>query len=313
MYANFVICLRAVLPVFMMILIGMGVKKIGWLTTEEVKKFNKFTFNMFFPPMMFRNVWESDMSKGMSWGFVFFCVFTIVATALISSLVFRRIEKDPRTVAVMVQASFRSNFVLMGLPIVTNLFGQARMGEIAAVLVVVVPVFNVAAVVVLETFRGGTIDVRSILKGVLTNPIIDGTIAGFLFVALHIPLHPMLRGVINDMADVASPLALIILGASISFQSVRAEKRQLVITVLTRLLIVPAVWTAIAVPLGIRGIHFATLTVMLCGPAAVSSFTMAQAMDCDGELAGNTVVFTSALSVGTIVLWLFFYKNLGMF
>lgn len=118
---------------------------------------------------------------------------------------------------------------------------------------------------------------------------------------------------IKDMADVASPLALIILGASISFQSVRAEKRQLVITVLTRLLIVPAVWTAIAVPLGIRGIHFATLTVMLCGPAAVSSFTMAQAMDCDGELAGNTVVFTSALSVGTIVLWLFFYKNLGMF
>lgn len=194
MYANFVICLRAVLPVFMMILIGMGVKKIGWLTTEEVKKFNKFTFNMFFPPMMFRNVWESDMSKGMSWGFVFFCVFTIVATALISSLVFRRIEKDPRTVAVMVQASFRSNFVLMGLPIVTNLFGQARMGEIAAVLVVVVPVFNVAAVVVLETFRGGTIDIRSILKGVLTNPIIDGTIAGFLFVALHIPLHPILRG-----------------------------------------------------------------------------------------------------------------------
>ena len=106
---------------------------------------------------------------------------------------------------------------------------------------------------------------------------------------------------------------MILLGASFNKSSVHAGKKNLTICVLSRLVIVPAIGLGLAAMLGVRDVALVSLIAMMAAPPAVSSYTMAEAMDSDGELAGNAVIFATPLSCVTIFLWLFLFKSLGMF
>ena len=213
----------------------------------------------------------------------------------------------------MIQAIYRSNFVIMGIPIAVNMYGHGNLAVTAMMVAVIVPIYNVLAVVTLEVFRGGTLDFAGILKKVLTNPLILGAAAGLLSVLTGLKLPAVLEDVVGDMASVATPLALVILGASIDFKSIRKCGRNLVVCVAARLVIVPAIGLTAAALLGFRDIAFVTLIAMFAAPTAVSSFTMAQSMDSDGQLAGNCVIFSTAFACFTMFLWIFLFKNLGMF
>ena len=152
-----------------------------------------------------------------------------------------------------------------------------------------------------------------ILKGVLKNPMILGAIAGALCLILeiHIP-KPVLKPV-GQIAAATTPVALIILGASFKFGSTHEHRPQLIGCILGRLIIVPAIMLSVAAALGFRGIDFVTLIAIFGTPCAVVSFAMAQQMDGDSDLAGNCVVFTSALSCLTIFCWILFFKTIGIF
>lgn len=176
---------------------------------------------------------------------------------------------------------------------------------------VVVPIFNFLAVIILEIFRGGRIDVKKIVKGIITNPLILSSMAGLILLFLNIKLPYFIEKSINDISKIATPLALIILGGSFEFNKVSGNIKQIFIGVMGKLIIVPIIFIPIAIKLGFRYIELATLMIMLTAPTAVSSFTMAEQMDGDGELAGQLVVFSSAASVFTIFIWIFIIKQLG--
>ena len=155
----------------------------------------------------------------------------------------------------------------------------------------------------MEIFRGGKVKIRSILKGIATNPLILSCAAGFLFLFLRIPIPEIVYGTLTDLSRVATPLALIILGGSIKFSKTMGYFKQIVTGLLGKLVVVPAIFLPIAAAIGFRGQDMAV---------AVSSFVMAQQMDSDGDLAGQFVVLGAALSVVTIFLWVFLFKNLGL-
>ncbi len=213
----------------------------------------------------------------------------------------------------MIQAIYRSNFVIMGLPIAINIYGHGNVGLTAVMVAIVVPVYNVMAVVTLETFRDGHVDPVAIAKRVARNPLILGAVTGIVFVLLGIRLPEIVGGTVEQLAACATPIALLILGASFKFSYAKSHVGNLTLCVVSRLFVVPAVALSLAAFLGFRGIAFVTLIAICAAPCAISSFTMAQEMDSDGDLAGSTVVFTSALCCLTMFGWLFLFKNLGMF
>ena len=164
----------------------------------------------------------------------------------------------------------------------------------------------------MEIFRGGKVKIRSILKGIATNPLILSCAAGFLFLFLRIPIPEIVYGTLTDLSRVATPLALIILGGSIKFSKTMGYFKQIVTGLLGKLVVVPAIFLPIAAAIGFRGQDMAVLISLYCSPVAVSSFVMAQQMDSDGDLAGQFVVLGAALSVVTIFLGVFLFKNLGL-
>ena len=201
----------------------------------------------------------------------------------------------------------------MGVPLVANIFGSDAVAIPTMMIAAVVPLYNVLSVFILETFRGGRFDLLNILRSVVMNPMILGGILGALCRAaeLHIPA-PILRPA-AEIAAATTPVALIILGASFRGGSFHAHLPQLIGAIAARLVIVPGIMLAIAIALGMRDVELVTLIAIYATPCAVAGFAMAQQMHADAELAGNCVVYSSALSCVTIFGWVFLLKSLGYF
>ena len=115
-----------------------------------------------------------------------------------------------------------------------------------------------------------------------------------------------------DVSKVASPLAIITLGAGFTFKSIKGYVKENVIVVFSRLIIVPLIFLPLAAYVGFRGEEFVCLMVAFAGPIAVSSYSTAQEMGGDKTLASQLVVLTSALCIFTLFVWIFVFSSLGI-
>ena len=173
----------------------------------------------------------------------------------------------------------------------------------------IIPMYNVLAVVSLEVFNGKRLNIGKILIGIITNPLIIASVLGILFVVFQVPLPTPLYDTMEDLAGIATPLAFVILGASFSFGDVGRYIKETSIVLVAKLLVFPVLFLGIALMLGFRGAPLAVLLTVFGSPIAVSSFTMAQQMGGDDKLAGQLVVFSSIFSIGTMFLLIFFLKE----
>ena len=271
------IAFEAIVPLFLIIAVGYGVKRLGWIGLEEVRRFNKVTFYTFMPVMLFYNIYISDFSQAVRLPYVLFVVGMALGMAVVAFGVVLLAEKAPERRGVMIQAAFRSNFVLLGLPIAAELLPGGNLGVTALMIAIVVPFYNMMSVVVLEYFRGGKPKLGEVLLAVAKNPLIIGSILGLLMQALHIVL----------------PEVLVCVGL--------------------RLVVFPGLILTLSMALGLRDIEFVTLLAMTTAPTAVNSFNMAQQLGCDSHLAGSAVVVSTALSFFTLFFWITLFKQLSMF
>lgn len=313
MESNFIVAVSAVIPLFLLMAIGVVVKRFRLLSKEELNHMNRMVFRVFFFCMMFYSIYTMDVSVSFNPGLMLFGSLGVLAVFALTTGMVCFFEKENRRRGAMIQAIYRSNYVIMGIPLVANIFGDGALATPAMMIAVIVPIYNVLAVFALETFRGGKFDLPGILLGVFKNPMIVGGLFGAVLLILGIPVpEPVLKPV-RQVAAATTPVALIILGASFQGGSFHNHLKQLVSCVLARLIIVPAVMVGLAIHFGYRGVELVTLLAIFATPCAVASFAMAQQMGSDADLAGNCVVYTSALSCFTIFGWVFALKQLGMF
>lgn len=307
---NFILSFNVVMPLFINIMFGYFIKKIKLIDKHTLKVMNSVTFKTFLPLLLFYNVYKTKLDEAINSKLMIFAPTAIFSACILATIIILIIEKENKKRGVLIQAIFRSNFVLFGLPVVISLFGDKSAGVTSMLIAIIVPMFNFLAVIILEIFRGGQVDIKKIIQGIITNPLILSSMLGLilLFVDMRIPYF--LERSINDISKIATPLALIILGGSFEFNKMTNNIKQIAIGVFGKLIVVPIIFVPIAISLGFRNIELATLVIMLTAPTAVSSFTMAEQMDADGELAGQLVVLTSAISVFTIFIWIFVMKQL---
>lgn len=307
------IAFHAIVPLFLIIAVGYTVKRLGWIGPEEVRRLNKVTFYTFMPVMLFYNIYTSDFSQAVRLPYALFVVGMALAMILLAFLITLAAEKTPERRGVMIQAAFRSNFVLLGLPIAEELLPGANFGITALMIAIVVPIYNMMSVVVLEYFRGGKPRAGEVLLAVVKNPLILGSVAGLLVQALHITLPEVLVSFAGKMNSAATPLILLLLGASFETREIARYKKELLVCVGLRLLVFPGAILALAAALGLRDIEFVTVLAMTAAPTAVNSFNMAQQLGGDSQLAGSAVVVSTAASFFTLFVWITLFKQLGMF
>lgn len=308
---NLIIAFNVVSPLFLCIMLGYFLKRIHMLDGDTLKKMNKLCFKVFLPIYLFNSVYKTDLSAAFNAKLILYGIIALTIFFIVLMLVIPRIEKDNKKRGVMIQAIFRSNFALFGLPVATSLCGEANLGPTSLLLGITVPFFNVYAVIALETFRGGKPSIRKMIKGIVTNPLIISCVLGVIFYLLKIELPYAVDKTVVDLGRVATPLSLVVLGGEFVFSNIRKYTKQLPITVIGRLVISPLIFVTLGVLIGFRDEMLVPILIMFGAPTAVSSFTMAQQMDGDSELAGQIVVFTSAGAIFTIFVWIFVLKQFG--
>ncbi len=310
---SFLLSLNAIVSIFVMMAVGYGAKRMLRLDKDSVRRFNSLVFHTLLPLMLFNNVYRSNIRGGVSVRCLGLALGVLLALFLLTWLFVKRIEPANDQRGVMIQASFRSNFLLLGMPLIQELCPGADLATVSVMLAIVVPCFNMLAVVTLETFSRKQIDVRKILLGIAKNPLIIASALGVLANLSGLALPDCLGNPISQLGASASPVALLLLGAQFEFHDVRVHRRNLAVCTALRLIVFPGAALPLAALAGLRGPEFAVLISMFATPTAVASFSMAAQMGGNPELAASAVTLTTLLSSGTMFLWIFLFKSLGMF
>lgn len=313
MLQNFIICVNAVIPSAVYLTIGIILRLAGVVTEADVKKFTHMVFVTLYPFIMFDNLYGKDIAAHMDAKLALYAFGFTLFQFTVSWLFVVRIEKDNYERGAMIQALYRSNYVLMGFPIAINLFGKGNIPAVAVIMMMVVPFYNALAVIVFERFRGGKINAKEILMRILTNPIIDGGIAAFIVMILGITLPETIQNTVTTLSDSTTPIAMILLGAALNLSGFSSDRKRIAICTVGKLVFFPALCIAGAVLLGIRDMPLVAVTLMAATPVALASYAMASSMGGNGKLAGELVVITTITSCFTIPVWLFILKTGGMF
>ena len=309
----FTLCLGAVAPLFLMIAVGYGAKSMHLIREENVPAMNAVAFRIFMPLLCFYNVYSADLAGAIRPRLTVFAAAAVLLIFVLSWLfaAWAVPRRDRR--GVVIQGLYRSNYLIIGLPFASGLLGGEEMAVVSVLGSVIIPLYNLLAVVVLQAHGGKRGSFGRLLLGILTNPLIIGSLAGILFLLLKLRLPVPVESAVRDLSRVASPLLLVLLGASFRFGSFRAHLRELLLTCVGRLIIIPGIALAFSACMGFRGVEFVALLAMFGASTAANSFTMAQQMGADAALAGDIVVWTGALCTFTLFGWSLLFKTLGMF
>jgi len=311
---NFIVAFSVVFPMLVMMLIGVFCGRKGILSPTLARQVDSINFRIFLPCLLFINVYQTDLAQNASADALLFALLLYFALVAFLVVIVPKIIRDPARISVVCQAIYRGNFVIFGLSITQSLYGEGNSGTAALMSSVIVPLMNITTVILMERYRpsgDGHVSVKKLVTGIVKNPLVIAGFSGLALLLLDIHLPEMVEDVFVSLSRAATPLAFTMLGATLSVEGFLKNRKILTLTVLVRMVLVPAVTLILSVLVGFRGPELAGLMVFFASPIAVSSFTMAQQMGADGELAGQLVALTSVTSLFTIFCITFLFQSLG--
>jgi len=312
---NFMVALGVVFPMLAMMAVGVVIRRVGWVDEMLARQIDSVNFRVFLPCLVFMNIYQSDFAKDVSLPALAFGVGGLLIVLLVLLLIVPRLVEKRERISVICQAIFRGNFILFGMSITEYLYGEGG-GAMAAVMsAVTIPVLNIASVILLEYYRpggSGGVSPRKLLGNLIKNPLLIASLTSLGFVLLKIQLPGMVEDALRSMGRVATPMAFTMLGATLSLSGIYQNRKTIACSVLARMVLLPAVALPIACLLGFRGATLATLMVLFGSPSAVTSFTMAQQMGADGELAGQLVAATSVTALLSIFCITYVLQSMGL-
>lgn len=313
MLESFMVAFNAVAPFLILLGIGFAAVRLKMTDRPFMDRLNALNYKLFFPFLMFNNVYSAKPENMPSMKLILTGVISVTLLVVLMMIVVPRIVKENPRRGVVIQGVFRSNFIIYGIPLTTYVFGTERSSICGMMILIMVSLFNVAAVIVLETFReGGKVQFSKLLLGIIKNPILQGCIVGLVFYLLQIRLPAFIATPVSSLAGLATNLALVILGANLKFEELRKNRRVISVVLLVRLILLPVVMVTFAYLIGLRGVELFLILMIFGTPVATSSYPMAQNMGGDGQLAGQLVFVSTVASLLTIFVFIFALSQLGL-
>lgn len=314
MTENLIFSLNATVPVFLMMVLGLLFRKIGWIDEVFAEKMNQFVFMVPLPVLVFEDLATVDFAEVWDTKFVLFCFFVTLASIGIAAGI-SALWKDKSIQGEFIQVSYRSSAALLGVALIQNIYGDSGMAPL--MMIGSVPLYNIMAVVVLSFFhpknRGLDAAVlRKTLKGIVTNPIIIAIAIGLLWSALHIPMPQILAKTISNVGGVATPMGLMAMGATFDISKAFAKVKPAVTAALIKLAGFCAVFLPLAVMAGFRDSELVAILVMLGSATTVSCFVMAKNMGHEGVLTSSVVMLTTLFSGFTLTGWIYILRSLSL-
>lgn len=313
---NFIYSINVTMPIFLVMVIGYILKQIGMLNDNFVTVANKFNFKVTLPFMLFKDIAGVDIKAVFDIKYVLFC-------AIVSTICFwvvwgtaKLLVRDKTIRGAFVQSSFRGSAAVMGLAFIQNIYGSSAMGPL--MIVSAVPLYNIFSVIVL-TFEANDstgIDKKAKIRqagiNICKNPIILSILAGLIVGLLGIQFPTLVNKTVSNVAQMATPLALITIGAGFEGRKALAKIAPTMAASTIKLVLQPLVFLPVAAWMGFSGEKMIAILIMLASPTTPSCYIMAKSMNNDGVLTASVIVTTTLLAAFTLTGWIFILKSVGL-
>ncbi|MBR5446264.1 MAG: AEC family transporter [Clostridia bacterium] len=318
MISNLTYSVNAVVPIFVLVILGFLLKRCRFITDEFCDVAEKVVFKIALPVMLFLEVAGSSMDVIGDMRLIWFCLITVTASFMIVTLLALFCIRDPARRGAFVQGCCRSNFAILGVPLAENMFGSTGTQMIAIVMPFVILMFNSYSVIILSLFSSDAEQklnrksILGILKNIVTNPLIIGVVLGLPFMIFGWELPVIADKSLHYLNNLCTPLALMSLGANFKPANMKGRVGYAVVSSLGKTVILPGIMVTLAALLGFRDAALGVVLILFGAPTAVSSYIMAKKMKNDGELAAQILLLTTMLCVVTIFIGIFILKTLAL-
>lgn len=306
------------MPVFAVMILGYFLKQWNIIDDHFAQVSNKFVYKICLSCMVFQDLADTDIRHHFDLDYIGFCFFATLISILTIWMLTKRLMPDPHMTGAFVQGSYRSSAAILGIAFIQNIYGTSGMAPL--MIIGSVPLYNIFAVVILTLESHSTTNenvpktgqIRAACIGVAKNPIIIGIVLGLAASYLNLDFPNMVDKSIHNLAVLASPLALIAIGATFEGRKAFAKLKPTIIASSLKLVVLAAIFLPLAVWLGFRDQKLVAIIIMLASPCTPTSYIMAKNMDGDDVLAASIVVTTTLFSSVTLTAWIFIMRCLEL-
>ncbi len=317
MLENLLFSANVIVPIFALIMLGYVLTRLKVWDANFLKVANNVCFKVLLPVLLFYNVATANIFEVFNGKLILFACLCACGLCGLLFLIVPLFVKDKKRRGVMIQGTFRSNFLLFGVPLGLSIGGASGSVLAAVVAAFYVPVINMLSVISLYAFSDAeNKSLKSALFGIVKNPLVIGGMSGLLFSLVRnligFDLPVMVDNTLSKIMQTATPLAFLILGGDLRFGNMLRNVKFSMLSVLGKTVLIPAIMLPISKFLfGFGALEMAILLAVFATPNAVSSYAMARNYEADYDLAGEIVTLSTLISILTIFAFITITKSLG--
>jgi hypothetical protein len=300
--------LSTILPIFFVILLGWGFHRKGFIPPSFLGAGNRLVYYLAIPAMIFRAIARATLTTQFDIRVVLAtltAVLTVFGLAWFAAGFFRVARRGQR--GTFVQTTFHGNIGYIALAIAFYALGNEGLVRASIIAGFVMILQNLLAILILQYYSD-----KSAIKGktshalvkILGNPVILASIAGIIASLLEIPIPKVMDQTLEIISGLALPMALLIIGASLTFDLVRFRIAAVLSASAVKLIVLPGLGFLGFRLLGLSPQDYLPGLILLATPTATIAVVMAHEIDGDMDFAVATVSVSTMLSMGTFFFWL---------
>nr|WP_311565353.1 AEC family transporter [Peptoniphilus grossensis] len=300
---NLLMGFNIVSPVFFVLLLGYFAKKRGYIDNNFVDKGTWIVFYLALPFKLFYDI-KNARIVSLHPKYVAYILLGVIFVIFISIIIAKALKiKDKKKLSAFVHCAYRSNFVYVGFPILDIIYnGAPSMEHMIVIIAFGLTLYNISAIILLTYYSEAedkSISFIDIFIKILKNPMIAGVVVGAIFNFLQLPVYQGVDKAIEMVAKISTPMSLILIGASLNFESSKSDFKLMFISAFIKTVLAPALLIPIGVKLGFTNMELGIAYVFWATPCAANCFIFTKQMKSDYEFASKVITLSFIMSIIT--------------
>lgn len=299
-------------PIFLVLIVGVVLERIGMLNDNFVEVASKLVFNVTMPALIFISITQNSKDPGAHLPLLLYSLIATVIGYLALEWIVGKTVARTSDRGIVVQGAFRSNMAIIGLAYCLNAYGNDALAIASVYIGGVMVLYNVLAVITINRSMNAQKSIVDSLKAIAKNPLIIAIVVAFAATQVNLKLPEVVTQAGNYFARMTLPLALLCAGASLRFNALRNDLSPALISTIGKLVFMPFLLTLGGYIWGFRGIELGILFLLSSSPSASAGYIMARAMNGNAVLAANIIVLTTLFSLISTSLGVTLLRSLDL-
>lgn len=314
MLDNFIFSISIAMPIFLVMSIGYILRRKGIIDDGFVKTANTIVFNVVLPIKLFNDVLKTSIDEYFDIRFLVFIVSGTVLSVVFAWLIGPIFIKKKSQLGAFIHGSYRGNFLYIGLALMENITGSIGL-KAPLVIAFIIPLYNILAVIILtftNVSKPARVSIKDILMSIIKNPLIIAILLGIIASHIGLELSIVITRTMGYFKALATPLALITIGATFSIQKSSENLVPSLFASVLKLILIPLITVWLAIIIGFSNEDILLIYLLFGVPSATVSYIMTAAMNGDKDLSSNIIMMTTLLSVFSMTIFIFILKTIGI-